>query len=123
MGKSSAVVESGLYAQAVVACTRFLDRKGYQMLDTNWTSKGEGIGVIAQDGDEVVFIEVKVRSSVEKGLPTEVVTASKRKRMEILAALWLAEHNTEQVPLRFDVVSLLVVACDRALIRHHINAL
>ena len=48
--------------------------------------------------------------------------AAKRERYEKIAAAFLAEYEVVDVPLRFDVVSIVVVAPDRAMIRHHIDA-
>ena len=67
-------------------------------------------------------MEVKTRSSRTKGLPAEAVGAAKRERYEKIAAACLAEYEVVDVPLRFDVVSIVVVAPDRAMIRHHIDA-
>lgn len=104
------------------AAARFLDRRGYDIIERNWTCEAGEADIIARDGDAVVFVEVKTRSSVEKGLPSEAVDDAKRRRYERIAALFLRGYEVADVPVRFDVVSLLVVAPDRALIRHHINA-
>ena len=79
--------------------------------------------IVARDGAAVVFVEVKTRSSRTKGLPAEAVGAAKRERYEKIAAAFLAEYEVVDVPLRFDVVSIVVVAPDRAMIRHHINSM
>ena len=70
----------------------------------------------------LVFVEVKTRSSYEKGLPGEAVNKEKRRRYEKIAAAFLSQYEVVDVPLRFDVVSIVAVAPDRAMIRHHINA-
>ena len=48
--------------------------------------------------------------------------AAKRDRYEKIAAAFLAEYDVVDVPVRFDVVSIVTVAPDRAMIRHHIDA-
>ena len=69
-----------------------------------------------------MFVEVKTRSNTEKGLPSEAVDAGKRRRYERIAALFLVDYDVVDVPVRFDVVSIVVVPPDRAFIRHHIGA-
>lgn len=104
------------------AAARFLHRHGYDIIERNWTCEAGEADIIARDGDAVVFVEVKTRTSVEKGMPSEAVNAQKRRRYEKIAALFLRTYDVVDVPVRFDVVSLLVVAPDRAFVRHHINA-
>lgn len=104
------------------AAARFLDRRGYDIVERNWTCKAGEADIIARDGEALVFVEVKTRSSAEKGFPAEAVNAAKRRRYERIAALFLQDYDVVDVPVRFDVVSIMVVAPDRALIRHHINA-
>lgn len=104
------------------AAVRFLYRHGYEILERNWTCDAGEADIIARDGDCIVFVEVKTRTSFEKGFPSEAVNARKRQKYEKIAALFLSRHDVVDVAVRFDVVSLLVVGEDRAMLRHHINA-
>jgi putative endonuclease len=47
------------------------------------------------------------------------VTPAKQRRYAKLAAAYLQGAGVTEVPVRFDVITLLVVAEDRALLRHH----
>ncbi|WP_041238853.1 YraN family protein, partial [Gordonibacter pamelaeae] len=104
------------------AAARFLDRRGYDIVERNWTCAAGEADIIARDGEALVFVEVKTRSNTEKGLPSEAVDAGKRSRYERIAALFLVDYDVVDVPVRFDVVSIVVVPPDRAFIRHHIGA-
>lgn len=104
------------------AALLFLERKGYYIHDCNWTCRAGEIDIVAEDEDTLVFIEVKTRSNCDKGLPEEAVTREKRKRYEVLAAYYLKEHDFVEKVVRFDVVSILVFAEDRAFLRHHVDA-
>ena len=114
-----------LQERAIEAAVKFVDRRGYEVLDKAW-SAGEGIAVdlVARDGDAIVFIDVAAREGIEKGLPGED-PAGCRQRMEIAAARWLAEHAEElaDITVRFDLIALMAIDDKRALLRHHINAL
>ena len=104
------------------AAARYLLRRGYEIEARNWTCPAGEADIIARDGDAVVFVEVKARSSYDKGLPEEAVGPQKRQRYERIAGYYLSQCSYCDVPVRFDVVALTIIAPDRALIRHHINA-
>ena len=104
------------------AAAHFLDRRGYEIIERNWVCVAGEADIIARDGDALVFVEVKTRSSLDKGFPSDAVDAEKRSRYERIAALFLQGYNIVDVSVRFDVVSLVVLSSDRAMIRHHINA-
>ncbi len=82
--------------------------QGYQVLDRNWHCReGELDLVLARTG-EVVFCEVKTRRSEAFGSPAEAVTATKQRRLRVLASRWLAEHPASRArDLRFDVAAVM----------------
>jgi putative endonuclease len=80
------------------------------------------VDIVALQDDTVCFIEVKTRSNVQKGFPSEAVDSRKRDRYERIAACYLQEHLHNDMRVRFDVVSILVLSENRAFLRHHINA-
>lgn len=106
-----------LTAKATEAATRFLERKGYKILDR----EPDGFGAVARDREAIVFVEVRVRHAVERGFDDRQID---REGFELAAAAWLAAHREvgADVPVRLDVLSLLILDPDRALVRHHINA-
>ena len=110
-----------LQEKAVKAATRFIERKGYELLDTGWASpEGTQIDLIASDGDTLVFIDVTATEYGEGGFEGSKV---KRGDLEIAAASWLAVNSPDgEIQVRFDIIDMLVVSVDRALLRHHINA-
>ncbi|MDO4502950.1 MAG: YraN family protein [Coriobacteriia bacterium] len=104
------------------AAARYLERRGYNILARNWTCKHGEADIVAQDENALVFVEVKTRSNVDFGMPEEAVTPAKRNKYERIAAAFLREYPCSETVVRFDVVGLLVVGNNRALIKHHINA-
>lgn len=104
------------------AAARFLDRRGYDIVERNWRCAAGEADIIARDNEFVVFVEVKTRSNCDCGLPAEAVNDEKRERYERIAALFLQGYDVVDVPVRFDIISIVVLSSDRALIRHHINA-
>lgn len=106
------------------AAARYLKRRGYEILDRNWRCFAGEADIIARDeeGDALVFVEVKTRTDASKGFPSEAVTARKRDRYEKIALAYLADYEEVDISVRFDVIAIMVIAEDRALIKHHIGA-
>lgn len=115
---------SNLNLKATKAASRFLEHRGYEVLETGWKCPAGTSDIVAEDGDVLVFVDVSARSSIDRGFPTDSCSRETRTRREMVALAYLAEHpDIAERPLRFDNVALLVVGPDRAMIRHHINAL
>lgn len=104
------------------AAAHYLRRRGYDIVDRNWTCPVGEADIVAMDEKFLIFVEVKTRTKLETGLPEEAVDAERRHRYELIAAYYLRDHDYVDMPVRFDVVALLVCGPDRAFIRHHINA-
>lgn len=104
-----------LEEKAIKAVEKFCKMQDFEVLE-----KFED-AVVMLDGDTLVFGKVQIRAYGDS-LPTEQMD---RGEWEALAARYLTEHP-EQVdcrPVRFDNFSLLVIGPDKALLRHHIDAL
>mgnify|MGYP004715069709 CR=1 FL=1 len=104
------------------AAARFLVRRGYDIIERNWTCIAGEADIIALDEDTLVFVEVKTRSSAANGLPGEAITKEKRTRYEKIACLYLEHSEVSDAPVRFDVISITLIGPDRAFVRHHIAA-
>lgn len=80
----------------------------WQILARNFTfQKGEA-DIIALDTErnEVVFVEVKTRSSVKFGYPEASVSKRKQELLFILADEFQHQHQLTHLPARFDVVAI-----------------
>lgn len=113
-------MDVGREGEFIAAC--FLSRRGYDILERNWKCKAGEADIIACDEDALVFVEVKSRRDCDKGMPSEAVTKAKRERYERIAACYLATTDVLDVRVRFDIVSILIIPPDRALVRHNIDA-
>lgn len=87
-----------------------LTGKGMTILERNWRCRYGELDLIAQDGDTVVFVEVKTRSGRGYGTPAEAVTFAKQGRIRRLAGLWLTAQPRGWRQVRFDVVAIVIVA-------------
>ena len=87
---------------------KFLQKKGYEILETNFRCRFGEIDLIAKDGEYLVFVEVKFRSSKESGTPQEAVDYKKQRIISKVATFYCMKHNCyDQIPCRFDVVAIL----------------
>ena len=88
----------------------FLERIGYRILHRNYRTKLGEIDIIAKDREYLTFIEVKTRKSLACGSPAQAVT--KRKQMQIIAVAeeYLSTFHLHNVPVRFDVVSIVHIS-------------
>ena len=86
----------------------FLQKRGYEIIDKNFTCPVGEIDLVARDNGTVVFIEVKSRSSNRFGLPIEAVDFHKRRKMVQVALFYMKKNNLSGFGLRFDIVSVLI---------------
>ena len=92
---------------------RLLKKKGYRWLSWRYRAGNGEIDLIMQDGDVLVFVEVKTRPDGRLGDGIKAVDREKRRRLRLAARLYLQKTGNEDRPVRFDVVEIT-----RAGIRH-----
>ena len=83
-----------------------LERRGYANLARRYRTRHGEIDVVARDGETIVFVEVKVRTTGEFGTAAEAVTPSKQRRLVSMATDYLVRHRLMDWPCRFDVIAL-----------------
>ena len=84
-----------------------LTASGLTIVERNWRCVQGEIDVVARDGDELVFVEVKTRSSVRYGHPLEAITPTKLARLRRLAGQWCATHPGGAERIRIDAVAVI----------------
>ena len=89
-----------------IAC-RFLLKQGFDVLARRYRSRSGELDIIAYEGDTLVFVEVKTRSSREFGEPWEFVDWQKQQILRRAAEDFIAEHDLGHYTYRFDIVSVL----------------
>ncbi len=96
----------GIYGEDTAV--KYLEANGYTILTTNYRCKMGEIDIIAADGDTIVFIEVKTRSTDKYGQPREFVNYSKQKKIIKTALHYIVNKNLTDYMSRFDIVDILV---------------
>lgn len=84
----------------------FLAAKGMTILDRQWRHPLGEIDLVAQLGDELVFVEVKTRHHERFGTPEAAVTPSKLQRLQALAEAYVVSRHWSG-KYRIDVIGIL----------------
>ena len=100
-----------------VKAAEFLKKKGYKIITKNYKTHVGEIDIIAEDGEEIVFIEVKTRIDDAFGAPSEAVTEKKIRKYEKVATEFLLREKKLDALCRFDVIEI-----EDGKINHIINA-
>jgi putative endonuclease len=91
--------------QGEALAVEFLQQKGYEILETNWTFQKAEIDIIAQKDSVLAIVEVKTRSSIDYGLPQDFV---KPKKIQLLVKA-VNEYvlvNDLDLEVRFDIIAI-----------------
>ena len=86
---------------------RYLEERGFRVLERQLRGRHGELDLIAMDGETVVFVEVKTRTTRGAGDPAEAVTFAKQKRITQSALTYLKRRGWLERRTRFDVVSIL----------------
>lgn len=103
------------------AAATFLDRRGYEIIEQLWEADADApVSIVARDDEALVFASVTARRNSDS-FPTERLD---REELEKFAINWLkGKLDHSDCAIRFDHIAMLVISPDRAIIRHHVNAL
>ncbi|MEX2160444.1 MAG: YraN family protein [Anaerolineales bacterium] len=101
----------------------YLQTNGYKLLSRNLRGEYGEIDLLAQQGDVLVFVEVKARSSADYGHPEEAITAAKQQHLLDSALDYLQAHPEFDGDWRVDVISVTRTQAGRPEILHFENAL
>ena len=88
---------------------RYLQRRGYRVVARNFVPRsGHGdLDLVAWQGDRLVIVEVKTRTSAEYGDPDRAIDAAKQHRLLRVAREYARRSEVEWQHVRFDVVSIV----------------
>ena len=84
----------------------YLEQHGFQILEYNYRCRIGEIDIVAKDGENLVFCEVKYRADQRRGNPLEAVDARKQRKIFQTAMYYMTERHLGDVPCRFDVVGI-----------------
>ena len=90
--------------------TKMLEKKGFRIVEHNWRMGHLEVDLIAESKKEIVFAEVKARTTTYGNiLPEQYVDENKKRRMIAAASAYIKDRRIEKIP-RFDIIGILVNA-------------
>ncbi len=84
----------------------YLLKKGYEIIERNFSCRQGEIDIIAKDKNELVFIEVKTRTNRNYGEPIDAITYYKKKHMLKSIQFYLYLRRLENNFIRIDVIEV-----------------
>ncbi len=100
-----ATYETGIQGESIAE--NYLLSKGMKCLERRHRERTGEIDLIMEDGETLVFVEVKARFSARRsGQGLESVNFAKQKRIAKSATLYLMKHGWLRRPVRFDVIEI-----------------
>jgi putative endonuclease len=85
----------------------YLSKKGYEILETNFSFKTGEIDIITKQDNCIIFVEVKTRNNISRGFPQESVTNFKINQIIRTALIYIKKKSLYDLDFRFDVISVL----------------
>lgn len=85
---------------------QILEARGYLILRQKYYTRYGELDLIAREGNQLVFIEVKTRIGNAYGGGLEAITKRKRARLVRTAFSFLQQQKLQDLPCRFDVIAL-----------------
>lgn len=92
-----------------ISC-QYLEKNNYKIIEKNFNCIQGEIDIIAYDinRNEIVFIEVKTRTSFNYGLPSEAVNTIKKHHIKRSIEYYLYKTNRLDCFVRVDVIEVVV---------------
>lgn len=86
---------------------RYLEMRGYRVLDQNWRCPRGEIDLIVENAGVVIGVEVKTRSDLSHGHPFEAISSMKLRRMRGVLIAWCASQGALVPALRLDAIAIV----------------
>jgi len=98
-------IELGRRGERIAA--DYLTRAGHRVVDRNWRCPRGELDLVTLDGDQVVAVEVKTRTSLDYGHPFEAIDRRKLERVHRLGWAWCAAHGMAGARVRVDAIAVI----------------
>lgn len=99
-------MNDGKAAELIAAA--HLQSNGLTLLESNYRCRFGEIDLIMRDAEEIVFVEVRLRTNTNFGGAAASITTSKKQKLTRTAEMYLLQHG--RAPCRFDAVLLDALA-------------
>ena len=110
-------IEKGRLGEEIAL--KYIISKGGTIVEKNYRTKMGEIDLIAKMNGELVFIEVKSRSNINYGYPSEAVNYKKKQKITNVAKYYILNNCLDNISIRFDVIEVYLKSKK---INHIVNA-
>lgn len=97
-------IEKGKLGEEIAL--KYIISKGGKIIERNYRTKIGEIDLIAKLNGELVFVEVKSRSNINYGYPSESVDYKKKRKITNVAKYYILDNSLENLSIRFDVIEI-----------------
>jgi len=105
--KDTQKITTGKEGEKIAAA--YLKKNGYEIIEINFRCPIGEIDIVAKEENDLVFVEVKTRKSIELGYPEQAVGMRKQKKMSQLALWYMQKRKIADTNARFDVVAITLM--------------
>ena len=96
----------------------YLRDQGYTILTMNWICRYGEIDIVAQQGNVIVFVEVRTRHAINTESAFESINPGKQRRMAAAAQAYLTAHQLEDSLWRVDIIAVAIPRMGEPVIEH-----
>ena len=105
--KDTQKITTGKEGEKIAAA--YLKKNGYEIIEINFRCPIGEIDIVAKEENDLVFVEVKTRKSLDLGYPEQAVGIRKQKKMSQLALWYMQKRKIADTNARFDVVAITLM--------------
>lgn len=88
------------------AAADYLLQKGYHIRHRNWRAGRKELDIVADNGEELIVVEVKSRKDTEYARPEDAVNAAKIRRIVSATDQYIQKYQLDMLP-RFDIITVI----------------
>ena len=110
-------IEKGKLGEEIAL--KYIISKGGKVIERNYRTKIGEVDLIVRLNGELVFVEVKSRSNINYGYPSESVDYKKKRKITNVAKYYILDNSLENLSIRFDVIETYL---NEKKINHIVNA-
>ena len=103
------------------AACQFLLNNGYEVLEKNYRCREGEVDIVVMTGNELVFVEVRTKTTTGYGSPEESVTCRKMKALRSVAAHYIQNHDGLPENHRIDFIGVKMAGDGRICRIEHIE--
>lgn len=103
----------------------YLRNLGFTLVERQYKTKRWGeIDIVAREGDILVFVEVKTRTTKKYGEPYEAITFYKKRTLKRAAEFYILARGPSEGSLRMDLITILLEPRTKEILslKHYRNA-